>query len=635
MKNSVRVLSCWSLTLLCAVFSTPVIASPQDNSLVIGASQEPRVLAGDFLNVIQGQAIATEIEQYLFAPILSINLESKNYPVMVTEAPTIENKRVKFFDEGQGKRRLELYLTLRQDLNWSDGKPITTDDIDFYYRVGKAKGMPVGNPEYWERVGLTVKDKYDFIVSFKPAYYTDLFGGFRVPMSYAPAHIMRDEWKKTEAAAAPLDPTKDAEKLNELYHNFFQKFSTPEALNNGAMVYSGPFMLKRWVPGNSIELVRNPNFFITPPGGTDKYIQKIIYRFIQNTNSLLVAILGGQVDVTSFVALTFDQARSPQLTSRAPGRFDIWFVPGSTWERITINTFANVQRVKELGLDNPKTRQALTYALNREGLIQAFFDNLQPLGNTWIAPVNPLSNQNVKKYSYNVELARKMLAELGWKPGPDGILQRTVDGRTVKFEIEYVTTAGNAVRERTQQYFADNLKRVGIALKINNAPSAIVFASEYQLRAAEGKWTGFFEYASTFSLIEQGNLYACKDLTSKDASVSFVPTKENNYQGSNVGGWCSDAFDKLRAQAVVEFDEKKRKTLFDQMQAIWADQLPVVPLYYRATPYVVSKGLLNYLGSAYAGGFGYPSWQSWNIGWEQRGAKRLYDQTKYALTLKK
>ena len=116
MKRNIGALTFWSFTLLCVVFTTPVVASPQDNSLVIGASQEPRVLAGDFLNVIQGQAIATEIEQYLFTPILSINLESKNYPVMVSEAPTIENKRVKFFDEGQSKRRLELYLTLRQDL---------------------------------------------------------------------------------------------------------------------------------------------------------------------------------------------------------------------------------------------------------------------------------------------------------------------------------------------------------------------------------------------------------------------------------------------------------------------------------------------------------------------------------------
>ncbi|MFX6186350.1 ABC transporter substrate-binding protein, partial [Acinetobacter baumannii] len=85
------------------------------------------------------------------------------------------------------------------------------------------------------------------------------------------------------------DPDKDAEKLNELYRNFFLKFSTPQALNRGAMVYSGAFKLRRWVPGNSIEMERNPNFPIKPEGGESKYVQKVVYRFIQNTNSLLVA----------------------------------------------------------------------------------------------------------------------------------------------------------------------------------------------------------------------------------------------------------------------------------------------------------------------------------------------------------
>jgi peptide/nickel transport system substrate-binding protein len=614
------------------IFSSGVLASPQENSLVIGASQEPRVLAGDFLNVIQGQAIATEISQYLIAPLMSINLESKNYPVMVTEVPTSENKRVRFADLGQGKRRLEMDFTLRKDLKWSDGKPISTDDIAFYYEVGKAKGMPVPEPDYWTRVGLKVKDKQNFTVTFEPAYYTDLFGGFRVPISYAPAHVMRGEWEKTKTTTAPLDAKKDAEKLNELYRNFFQKFSTPEALNKGMMVYSGPFVLKRWVPGNSIELTRNSHFFITPPGGTGKYLQRVLYRFIQNTNSLLVAILSGSIDATSFVSLTFDQARSPQLTSRAPGRFDIWFVPGSTLERITINTFSNVQTVRDLQLENPKTRYALAHALNREGLLKAFFENLQPAANTWIAPVNPLSNQNVKTYAHDLERARKLLAELGWKPGPDGVLQRTVGGRTVRFEIEFVTTSGNAVRERTQQFFADNLKKIGVAVRINNAPSAVVFASDFIDRASEGKWTGFFEYASTFSLLEQGTLFTCKDLHN---NISLVPTKENNYQGSNVGGWCNEEYDRLRAQAVIEFDEKKRKAHFSQMQALWAEQLPIIPLYFRSNVLVVAKGLQNYVSSAYAGGFGYPAWQSWHIGWEQRGAKKLYDQAKYALTFKK
>jgi peptide/nickel transport system substrate-binding protein len=604
------------------------LAGPADNSLVIGTSQEPRTLGGDFLNVISNQAIKTEVQHFLYPDILSVDLNSKDYAVLATEAPTVENKRVRFSDNGKGQRRVEIDFTLRSDIKWSDGKPITSDDVQFFYEVGKAKGMPVLNPDYWTRVGLKVKDKQSFTVSFEPAYYTDLQGGPNAPIGYRPAHIMRAAWEETKATAEKLDPAKDAEKLNELYRSFFQQFSSPEAVNKGAMVYSGPFMVKRWVPGNSIEMVRNKHFVLTPPGGSEKYLQKVVYRFIQNTNSLLVAILGGQIDVTSSVALTFDQARSPQLTSRAPGRYDIWFVPGAIWEHIDVNKFTSVQKVKDLQLDNPKTRQALLYAMNRDGLTKAFFEGLQPVANTWIAPVNPLFDPNVIKYSYNVEQSRKLFSELGWKPGKDGILERTIsDGRTVRFEIEFVTTAGNAVRERAQQFLADNFKQVGISVKINNAPSAVVFADDFIQRGSEGKWTGMFMFAWTASLAEQGNLFACKDPVTL---ATFMPTKENNYQGQNVGGWCNEEFDKLRSQAVVEFDEKKRKEIFSKMQQLWGNQAPALPLYFRSNPFVVAKGLLNFVSSAYAGGFGYPSWQAWTLGWEQKGAKKLYDQALYA-----
>ncbi|SDE77655.1 peptide/nickel transport system substrate-binding protein [Thermus arciformis] len=604
------------------------LAGPQDNSLVIGASQEPRVLAGDFLSVISNQSIKSEIEQYLFAPLIGFNANSENFPVLATQVPTQQNGRLRVTDIGGGKKRLEMDLTIRPDARWSDGKPITTEDVQFYFEVGKAKGMPVLNPDYWERVNLRVKDARNFTVIFEPAYYYDTYGS---PIGYAPKHIMGPEWEKVKAAARGLDSDKDAEKLNELYRNFFLKFATPQALNRGAMVYSGPFKLKRWVPGNSIEMERNPNFPIKPEGGESKYVQKVVYRFIQNTNSLLVAVIGGSIDATSSVSLTFDQARSKQLTSRAPGRFDIWFVPGAIWEHIDINKFENCQTVRDLGLNDKRTRQAILHALNREGLVKAFFDGLQPVAHTWIAPVNPLFNPNVKKYEFDLKKAEALLAEMGWRKGPDGILQRTVGGRTVRFEIEYVTTAGNAIRERTQQFFAEDLKKIGIAVKINNAPSAVVFADDYIQRASECKWTGMFEFAWVSNLQEDGGLFQYKNL---NTGAIMVPTKENNYQGQNIGGWRNDEFDRLTSQAVLEFDEAKRKALFARAQEIWAEELPALPLYFRANPYVVRKGLVNYVASAYSGGYGYPGWNAWEIGWESRGAVKKWDQAKYALSVK-
>jgi peptide/nickel transport system substrate-binding protein len=89
---------------------------------------------------------------------------------------------------------------------------------------------------------------------------------------------------------------------------------------------------------------------------------------------------------------------------------------------------------------------------------------------------------------------------------------------------------------------------------------------------------------------------------------------------------------------VVEFDAAKRKALFAQMQQIWAEELPSIPLRFRTNPFISRKGLLNYTANTYTGGFsgpfGFASWQAYLIGWESRGAQRIYDQAKFALSIK-
>ena len=606
-----------------ALVTGAALAGPGDNSVIIGASQEPTVLGWDFLSVISNQAVKVELEQYLNAPLTTLNMDSEQIPVLVTEVPTSANKRLRLTDLGGGKKRLQLDYTLKPGLKWSDGNDLNSDDFAFVFEVAKAKGMALVNPDFWSRVSIAAKDKQNFTVTFEPAYYYDAtvsMAGF----TPAPSHLMRAEWDKVKAAVQPLNADNDATKINELYRAFFQQFGSQSFINSGKMAWSGPFKVDRWTANSAITLSRNPNFTaLTPQGGADKYAQKVTYRIIQNTNSLLVAILGGGLDAVSSVAITGDQARSKQLLSRAPNRFDVWAVANPTWEHIDLNKFP-IQQVKDLTFDDKRTRQALLYALNRDAWVKAFFDGAEPVSNSWVANVNPLFTDNVTKYSYNPEKAKQLLAAVGWKPGPDGVLVR--NGK--RFEFELVTTAGNSVRERSQQLFIDQWKQVGVSVKTNNAPSAVVFADDFIQRASEGKWMTFM-FAWTSSLAEAGQLFQNKNLNSGETSV---PEKANNYAGQNVGGWKNDEFDKLTSQGAVEFDEAKRKALFAQAQQLWAEEVPALPLRFRSNYYVTKKDLVNYTASAYSGVNGYPGWNAWEIGWASRGAQKLYDQAKYGGT---
>jgi peptide/nickel transport system substrate-binding protein len=579
------------------------------------------VLAGDFLDVLNRQDIKWEIDHYLFAPLINLNLDGQSYPVLATEVPSPQNGRAITTENPDGTQRLEIKLTLRDDIKWSDGTPITTDDIQMYYDVGKAAGMPVTNPDYWSRVGLEVASEREFTVTFDPAYNTDLVGGPASPIGYAPAHIMRPAWEETKAQVAQIDPA-NAEAITEAYRAFFTQFSTPKALNEGKMVYSGAFKFERWVPGSSIDLVRNPEFHIIPPGGADKYVQKVSYQIIQNTNALLIGMISGTIDATANLGVTFDQARSPQLVSRMPGRFDIWFVPAPAVEMIQINQFAENDAKNHLGLNDPKTRQALIMAINRDMISAAFFSRLQPTANSWIAPQHPYY-ADVEGYPYNPDQARQLLAELGWQPGPDGILVR--DG--TRFELEFVTTAGNILRERVQQFIIQNLSDVGIAVRINNAPSSSLFVDEYMRHGSEGTWQGLLMYYDSATPKEDGIWFLCNDLLSGE---SFVPRAANNFNGAfNIGGWCNPEYDQLRAEAVLDFDPDSAARKFARMQELVVNEAAFIPLYIRVHPYVVRYGVANYVGSTYSAGRGFAPVEPWLVGWESQGAQKVFDQSKY------
>jgi peptide/nickel transport system substrate-binding protein len=597
------------------------LAGPEDNSLIIGTSQEPVLLASDPLNTVTSQAIKSEVELYLMDGLYRQDLDAQLQPVLVTEVATVENGRLVISQNAEGENVAEINLTLRDDVTWSDGTPITTADIQFYYDLGKTPGMPVAGPDYWARVGLTVQDERNFTVSFEPAQSSDLVGS---PIGLLPVHVMGAAWEDVRASTEGLSPETDAERLAETFRGYFTEFGSPDAVNAGRMVYSGPFVPVRWAVGSSLEMERNPNYF-DHPENQDAYVQTVRYNFITDTNALLFSIVSGAVDATSSVSITFDQALSPQIQARAADRYRIWFVPGAIWEHIDVNQFTNVQQVADLQLDDVRTRRALLYAMDRESMADALFQGLQPVAHANVSPFDPSYNPDVPQYNYDPERARELLTELGWTPGPDGILQRTTaDGRTVRFEIEFVTTAGNAVRERQQQFIAEDLRQVGIEARINNAPSNVVFAADFSSRAYEGAWTGMFMFAWISSQASTLNAegYLCRS----------APRPENNFAGQNYGGACSPEFDALRDQAVRELDFEVARPIYQEMQRIFAEEVISLPLFYRTTPYVVANGLVNYVTSTFNNGFGYPPTQPQFVGWEQRGAEQMFDQADYALS---
>jgi peptide/nickel transport system substrate-binding protein len=608
-----------SIVLVLALIAGLASAGPGDNSLTIGASQEP-VLIGDLLNVVGTQSIASEVHLWMYDSLYRINLDAELEPNLVTEVPTVENGRMTITELDDGNMRVELELTLRDDIVWSDGQPITTADVQFSYDVTQTPNVPLRSPDYYSRLGIEVVDEVNFRVTLEPAQSSDLVTS---PIALLPAHVMAAAWEDAVRAASALDPETDGARIAEVYQGVFTEFGSSAAINARRTVFSGPFVPVRWTPGSALQMERNPNYH-RHPENQDAYLRTVEYRFITDTNALLFSIVSGAVDVTSSVSITFDQALSPQITARAQDRYDIWFVPSATWEHLEVNQHSHLPQVADLQLDDVRTRRAIVHAIDRQAMVEALFDGLQPVSHANVSPFDPNYNPDVPQYGYDPERANELLGELGWTRGPDGILQRTTaDGRTVRFELEFVTTAGNAVRERQQQFIAEDLRQVGIDVRINNAPSNVVFAPEFFDHGYDGSWTGLMMFAwvssQSASLNQAG--YLCRN----------IPNPDNNYSGQNLAGACVPEYDALRDQAVFELDLDAARPIYQEMQRIFAEELIAIPLLFRSNPLVVSRGVVNFVSSTFSQGYGYPPAAAELVGWTQSGAVAMFDQADYAL----
>lgn len=575
------------------------LAGPRQNNVIIGTSQEPANIQDYWATA--NQAISAEINGFLTPGLIQKDNEGDLIAVVATRVPTAANGDIRITRQGNAVASNAVTYRIRPDARWSDGTPITTRDFQFWLEVVNNPGVPVPARDPWDRARITRVNDKTFTITYGQGGY--LFAD-QVSPGYAPSHVMQPAWNAFKTATGRLDARNDAQQINQQWTRFISQFTTTRGLPK---VSSGAFRVSSWRPGSSMTLTRNPNFWLKPQGGENRYAREIVYRFISDTNTLRVNILSGQIDAVSSVGLTFDQGLELQRQER--GRFTVQFVPGAVWEHIDVNQHGNVQKVRDLGLNDKRTRQAMLYAINRESLVQQIFQGRQPVSHTFVSTFSPLYKGDVTKYGYNPDRARQLLNQLGWRAGSDGVL--TKDGK--RFELNFTTTSGNRVRERVQQIIIRDLRAVGIDAKVANQPSAVVFDDAFINRASEGKWDMFMFAYTQDPALEDASLLASKTVSGE----ANIPTAANGFSGQSIAGWSSAEFDRLATQANTEFDPARRKQLFARMQDIYADELPILPLYNRSNVVTFATGLVNY---TFSGANQYPGWNAWTLGWSQNGA---------------
>lgn len=397
---------------------------------------------------------------------------------------------------------------LRHNVKWHDGAPFTSADVLFTYKT--LKDPKVATP-YSDSLGPISKveapDDYTVKVTYKEPFAPALESW---GLGLIPKHLL-----------AGKDINKD---------DF-----------NRHPIGTGPYKFDEWLTGNRIVLSAFDDYFEGRPH-IDKYVARILPD--QATQFLELKTRG-----IDFMGLSPLQYSRQSDTADFREHFNKLRYPAFAYTYLGFN-------LEDPKFKDKKVRQAISYAINQKSIIEGV---LLGLGSPCTGPFPPESwafNKDVKGYPYDPEKAKGLLAEAGWKPGPDGMLKK--NGQPFAFTI--LTNQANEERKKAAEIMQQDLKKVGIQVKIS--------AIEWQALLHE------FIDKRKFDAIIMGWALS-RDPDSYDIWHSSK-TKEGEF---NFISYNNPEVDKLLLEGRQTFDIEKRKEIYHKIHAILSDDAPYTFLY--------------------------------------------------------
>ena len=532
--------------LAATALTTPGRAQPAHDTLTIGIAQFPSSLQPD----IDAEVVRSYVMAFTIRKITAFDAEWHNTCLLCTELPTIENGLAKIEDRLGGGKGMAVTIKLKPGLSWADGVPVTASDIAFTWKLGRDPASGFSNSNPWTRAtSVDVVDPQTAVL-----HLDHVRADYNQWDEILPEHI---EGPIVAKATQPGD-----------YINGTNFNRAP--INPG--LYDGPYMITGYQSGAQIVLEPNPHWPGTKPG-----FKHIVLRHIESTAALNANLLSGDVDMVAGegIGLTIDQVLA--LQKQHPDQFHYEFKPSLTYEHI------------DLKKENPlladvRVRKALLMATDRQTMVDRLFQGKQPVAATWVNPLSPNYDPSIPVVKYDLPGAKALLKDAGWTPGPDGIC-RNAAGDRLSFEIG--TTAGNRLRELQEQVLQSNWKQAGIEVTIKNEPARTFFGETLKKRT----YTGLMMYAWSSNVTES----PLRTLGSEQ-----IPTAANNYGGSNYIAFSDKKMDADITAVEGELDPAKQKIIWADMQTIYADAIPVLPLFFRAEAHVTPTWLKGYVPTGQA-----------------------------------
>ena len=465
---------------------------------------------------------------------------------------------------------------LRKNLRWSDGAPLTADDVVFTWND------VIYNP----KIDNVTRDP--FIIDgkeFKITKVDDLTIQVETPVVYAP-------FLKTFGAGVPIVPKHILEPsvTNGTFVSAYNVNSKPEGI-----VGSGPFRLKTYKAAQYTILERNPYFLEVDTNGTRlPYLDNIIFTVVPSFDTVALRLLSGEADVDDVIRpMDYDRFKEAQ----DEGKIRL-LDPGIGLEMIFLCFNENTNMNSKTGqpLVDPKKlkwfrdtrfRQAISYAINRGAIIKAAYSGRGVPAYGFDTPGDKKwFNPNIKTYPYDPAKAIERLKEMGIeKRNADNFL---TDSNGNKIEFVLNVNTGSSAAEKATILIKDDLEKLGIN----------VIYQPIEFNTLIDKIYNTCDYECAFTALGSGSVI--------DPSGSMNVLKSSGFthdwfprQKTPSTEW-EARIDTLMDAQLKTLDYNERKKDFDEVQKIMAEQQPLIfvatPIYYAAIRPDIANTLPTALG---------------------------------------
>ncbi|HYF79538.1 MAG TPA: ABC transporter substrate-binding protein [Symbiobacteriaceae bacterium] len=457
------------------------------------------------------------------------------YPSLYALTPKLEYEPRLASSYTMNPEQTEFTFKLNPNAKWTDGKPITAEDVAYTFQVIAHPDTPTSRRSLIDTIkGLDaagVSETKDFNVS-----------GIQV----VDAQTIKFTTKKPVDVDAFME--KVASGIYIMPKHMLEPFVKADLkgldkseITMKPTVFGGPYKLVQYVTDQHVELAPNENYFLGKPK-----LDKLFYKIVGQA-TFAAALEKGEIDVASGNGVgevpIADWEKVSSLSTLTP----ITYVAPS-YQYLDIN-------VALPEFSNPKVRQAIAHAINRPLIVQRLLKGQGEVLNTPINSANKYYNKDIQsQLAYDPAKAKKMLQDAGWD---------------FNKEITLLTPTGNVVREQSADIIMANLQEAGMKVKIEK----VDFPTR-QARSAKGEFQlSLVGFSATFD----------PDISAQTSSTGAF--NDRKYKNAKM--------DELLAKGkeIVKFEQKKPH--YDQIQQHFIDEMPFIPLYAVKALAAVNKRVVN------------------------------------------